>query len=82
MVFMVQRDPIQVQPYVAVKGDRTNVATEFKQTRAVVGVTGDLNLESLIPAANGWTYEVSHTRTKSNGLSFREGVEVTEYLLL
>ena len=49
-------------------------ATELKQTRAVVGVTGDVNLESLIPAANGWTYEVSHTRTKSNGLSFREGV--------
>lgn len=69
-----ERDPIPIQPYVAVKGDRTNVATEFVQTRGVVGVTGDVNLESLIPAANGWTYEVSHTMTKSNGLSFREGV--------
>ena len=65
---------IPVMPEVAVKGDRTQVATEFKQTRAVFGLTGDLNLESIIPAANGWTYEVSHTKTKSNGLSFREGV--------
>ncbi|MEL0208968.1 MAG: hypothetical protein VW915_08710, partial [Gammaproteobacteria bacterium] len=67
-------NPVPVMPEVAVKGDRTQVATEFKQTRAVLGLSGDLNLESIIPAASGWTYEVSHTKTKSNGLSFREGV--------
>jgi len=69
-----QRAPIPVMPTVAVKGDRTNVGTEFKQTRMVFGVNGDLDLESLIPSANGFTYDVSYTQTTSNGLSYREGV--------
>ena len=66
--------PIPVQPYVAVKGDRTNVSTEFKQTRMVLGASGDLDLEFLIPSANGFSYDISYTQTKSNGMSFREGV--------
>ena len=46
-------------------------------TRAVV-ITGDLNLESLIPAANGWTYEVFILEQSQMVFHLEKVSEVTE----
>ena len=63
---------IPVQPYVSIIGDRTAVSTEVEQDRLVLGSSGDIPME--INGFNDWTYEVSATRTESNGLSYRSGI--------
>lgn len=63
---------LNVQPTVAVNGDRTQVSTTIEQTRAVIGFSGDLNIN--FGSLSDFTYEVSHTRTDSTGTSSREGV--------
>jgi iron complex outermembrane receptor protein len=63
---------LNVNPVVAVKGDRTQVSTSIEQTRAVLGFSGDLNIN--FGSLSDFTYEVSHTRTDSTGTSSRAGI--------
>jgi len=61
---------IDVQPIVAVKGDRTEVETDVSQIRLVLGMKGDVTFEGY----EDWSYEVSAYRTESTGKSFRSGI--------
>ena len=63
---------LNVQPVVSVKGDRTQVITTIDQTRAVIGASGDLNID--FGSFSDFTYEISHVRTESSGYSNREGI--------
>lgn len=61
---------IDVQPIVAVKGDRTEVETDVSQIRLVLGMKGDVTFDGY----EDWSYEVSAYRTESTGKSFRSGI--------
>ena len=61
---------VDVNPIVAVLGDRTEVSTDVSQVRLVLGMEGDITLEGY----EGWTYEASIYRTESTGKSYRSGV--------
>jgi iron complex outermembrane receptor protein len=63
---------LDVQPTVAVMGDRTQVATTIEQTRMVVGASGDLDIN--FGSLSDFTYEISHVRTDSTGTSSRDGI--------
>jgi len=63
---------LDVQPVVSVKGDRTQVVTTIDQTRAVIGASGDLNID--FGSFRDFSYEVSHVRTESSGYSNRVGI--------
>jgi len=63
---------LDVQPTVAVMGDRTQVATTIEQTRMVLGASGDLDIN--FGSLSDFTYEISHVRTDSTGTSSREGI--------
>ena len=65
-----QSGSVDLNPIVAVKGDRTAVSTDVSQIRLVLGMKGDLTFEGY----EDWSYEVSAYRTESTGKSFRSGV--------
>ena len=52
--------------------DRTQVVTTIDQTRAVIGASGDLNID--FGSFRDFTYEISHVITESSGYSNREGI--------
>ena len=63
---------LNVQPVVSVLGDRTQVVTTIDQTRAVIGASGDLNID--FGSFRDFTYEISHVITESSGYSNRVGI--------
>ena len=65
--------PIDVQPVVAVVGDRTMVTRYLEQYRYVAGFTGDLPVLN-IGSLSDWTFEFSLTHSRSDGTVQRPGI--------
>ena len=65
--------PVQTQPIVNVRGDRTTGDVKVSTTRAVVGLRGDMPAFNFGPL-NDWAYEVSLTSNMSVGKSSRYGI--------
>ena len=64
---------LAVEPIIAVRGDRNNVATVQEQYRGVFGVRGDLPFINF-GAGNDWTFDVSGVYSHARGTSVRRGI--------
>jgi iron complex outermembrane recepter protein len=61
--------PLPVQPIVAIRGDRNNVAITQEQYRGVFGVKGDLPFIS-----PSWSFDTSVVYSRAEGKSVRRGI--------
>ena len=65
--------PVRVRPVVHVDGDRHENTNTVEQTRAVLGLRGDLPALNIGPL-NNWSFDLAMTWAKSDGVSSRPGI--------
>lgn len=65
--------PARVQPIIAVRGDRNQLARSSTTWRGVAGLSGDLPFLN-VGSLSDWTFDLSFTRSISNGTSVRPGI--------